>query len=151
MPNNSKDSIEFILYGGPALQALLMFPEKFTSVLLWTLYVPESFCQKAHSHTFFGFDTRTQKGKEVMKERKSLKREIKIFTMRQQRVIKTEVCLLEKSGTRNPTICGQINSTLSLGVFVCTRSDRNLKGYRNLSCVSLLGTCHKMARVSMPQ
>lgn len=69
MPNNSIDSTEFILYGGPALQALLMFPEKFTPVLLWTLYVPESFCQKVHSHTFFGFDTRTQKGKEVMKER----------------------------------------------------------------------------------
>lgn len=46
MPNNSKDSIEFILYGGPALLALLMIPEKFTPVLLWTLYAPESFCQK---------------------------------------------------------------------------------------------------------
>lgn len=92
--------------------------------------------KKAHSHTFFGFDSRTEKGKEVIKERKSLKREVKIFTMRQQRVIKTEVCLLEKLGTRNPTICGQINSSLSLGIFVRTCSDRNLKGYRSLSCVS---------------
>lgn len=37
MPNDSKDSTEFILYRGPALLALLMFPEKFTPVLLWTL------------------------------------------------------------------------------------------------------------------
>lgn len=118
MPNNSIDSTEFILYGGPALQALLMFPEKFTPVLLWTLYVPESFCQKVHSHTFFGFDTRTQKGKEVMKERKSLKREIKIFTMRQQRVIKAEFCLLEKLGTKKPGFNDYLYHTLIWLVYI---------------------------------
>lgn len=50
-----KDSIDFILYGRPALRALLMFPENLLPVQLWPLDAPEIFCQKAHSHTFFWF------------------------------------------------------------------------------------------------